>query len=208
MTGRALFAINHRARTASAAWEHNVSAGVAALEITGAGEAERAAAMALWDSLLQRRRRIVGLGSSDWHRTDHPIGTASVRVWAAELSERAILDAMRAGRVVVMADAATPPPELIVRAGESEAHVGDSLTMARGAAVRAEVKVPFALPGGRVDLVHDGAIVDSAAITASAPVRFERTITKDGYLRVHVHAADGAPVAVTNPVYFEVAGRR
>jgi hypothetical protein len=42
-----------------------------------------------------------GLGSSDWHRADHPIGMASVRVWAAELSERAILDAMRAGRVVV-----------------------------------------------------------------------------------------------------------
>jgi hypothetical protein len=33
-----------------------------------------------------------------------------------ELSERAILDAMRAGRVVVMADGAPPPPELIVRA--------------------------------------------------------------------------------------------
>jgi hypothetical protein len=133
---------------------------------------------------------------------------ASVRVWAAELSERAILDAMRAGRVVVMADGATPPPELIVRASETEAHVGDALTMARGTAARVEVKVPFALPGGRVDLVQDGAIVDSAAITASAPVRFERALTKDGYLRVHVHAADGAPVAVTNPVYFEMAGRR
>ena len=106
-----------------------------------------------------------------------------------------------------MADGATPPPELIVRAGETEAHVGDSLTMARGAAARVEVKVPFALPGGRVDLVHDGVIVDSAAI-ASVPIRFERVITKDGYLRVHVHAADGAPVAVTNPVYLEVAGRR
>jgi hypothetical protein len=107
-----------------------------------------------------------------------------------------------------MIDGTTPPPELIVRAGEEEAHVGDSLTMARGTAARVEVKVPFPLPGGRVDLVHDGVVVDSAAIAARAPIRFERTITKDGYLRVHVHTAEGFPVAVTNPVYLEVAGRR
>ena len=205
----ALFVINHpRAECLDCSWEHNVSAGVDAMEITAAGAAERAAAMARWDSLLQRGRRIVALGSSDWHRPDHPIGTASVRVWAAELSERAILEAIRAGRVVVMADGSTPPPELVVRAGESEARVGDSLKVARGAAARVEVRVPFPLPGGRVDLVHDGVVVDSAAITAGAPVRFERTITRAGYLRVHVHAMDGSPIAVTNPVYLEVAGRQ
>jgi hypothetical protein len=163
--------------------------------------------MALWDSLLQRRGRIVALGSSDWHRPDHPIGTASVRVWAPELSQRAILDSIRAGRVAVMIDATTPPPELIVRAGEAEARVGDSLSMARGTAARVEVKVPFPPPGGRVDLVQDGVVVDWAAI-ATAPIRFERTIVKDGYLRIHVQAADGSPVAVTNPVYLEMAGRR
>ena len=48
--------------------------------------------------------------------------------------------------------------------------------------------------------------MDSVAITSRAPIRFERTITKDGYLRVHVHSADGSPVAVTNPVYLEVLG--
>jgi hypothetical protein len=58
-----------------------------------------------------------------------------------------------------------------------------------------------------VDLVHDGVVVDSAAI-ASAPIRFERTIAKDGYLRIHVQTSDGTPVAVTNPVYLEMAGRR
>jgi hypothetical protein len=204
----ALFVINHpRADCLGCSWEHNVSAGVAAMEITAAGPAERAAALALWDSLLQRRRHIVGLGSSDWHRADHPIGMASVRVWAAELSERAVLDAMRAGRVIVMADGATAPPEVVVRSGSAEAHIGDSLPVTRGAAATVEVTAPSALTRGRVDLVQDGAVVDSAPI-ASVPIRFERAITKDGYLRVHVHAADGSPVAVTNPVYLEVRAAR
>jgi hypothetical protein len=205
----ALFAINHpRAQCLGCSWEHNVSAGVAAMEITGAGAAERAAAMALWDSLLQRRRRIVALGSSDWHRPDHPIGTASVRVWASELSEKAILEAMRAGRVVVMADGATPPPELVVRSGNAEARVGDALPVMRGATAVIEVTVPRPLTRGRVDLVHDGAIVDSAAITTATPVRFERAVTKDGYLRAHVHTADRSLVAVTNPVFLEVRAAR
>ena len=202
----ALFAINHpRADCLGCSWEHNISAGVAAMEISAFAPAERAAAMALWDSLLQRRRHIVGIGSSDWHRPDHPIGAASVRVWAAELSEKAILDAIRAGRVVVMADGATAP-ELVVRSGRAEARIGDSLPVARGATTIVEVTVPSGLTRGRVDLVQDGAIVESVAITTTAPIRFERTITKDGYLRVHVHAADGSPVAVTNPVYLEVLG--
>jgi len=205
----ALFVINHpRADCLGCNWEHNVSAGVAGMEITAATAAERGAALGLWDSLLQMRRRIVAVGSSDWHRLDHPIGTASVRVWAAELSERAILDAIRAGHVVVMADGATPPPELIVRAGEAEARVGDAITTARGTTVRVEVKVPFPLPGGRVDLVHDGAVVASAPISAGAPISFPRAVTKAGYLRVHVQTADGSPVAVTNPVYLEMAAAR
>ena len=67
--------------------------------------------------------------------------------------------------------------------------------------------MPSGLGRGRVDLVQDGAIVDSAPI-ASAPIRFVRTVVKDAYLRVHVQAVDGSPVAVTNPVYLEVPGAR
>ena len=205
----ALFVINHpRAECLGCRWEHFVSAGVA-MEITGATAVEQGGALALWDSLLQMGRHTVGLGSSDWHRLDHPIGMASVRVWAAELSERAVLDGLRAGRVVVMADGATPPPELVVRSGSASARVGESITVARDGAVRVEVTVPPAVTRGRVDLVHDSVVVESAAIAAGGgPIRFERTITKDGYLRVHVHGPDGAPLAVTNPVFLEGTRRR
>ncbi|PYQ00433.1 MAG: hypothetical protein DMF82_22140, partial [Acidobacteria bacterium] len=54
--------------------------------------------------------RLAGVGSSDWHRAPAPLGRAGVRVRAEELSTQAILAAIRAGRVVVMGDARTPPP--------------------------------------------------------------------------------------------------
>jgi hypothetical protein len=56
------------------------------------------------------------------------------------------------------------------------------------------------LLGGRVDLIADGATVDSRPATTR--VRFDRP-TGDRYLRVHVFAADGSPRAVTNPVYVQ-----
>jgi hypothetical protein len=59
-----------------------------------------------------------------------------------------------------------------------------------------------------VDLVHDGAVVASAPVSAGAPITFARTIAKAGYMRVHVLTADGSPVAVTNPVFLEMAAGR
>jgi hypothetical protein len=201
----ALFSINHPAADCDGcAWEHAIPPGVLGIEITDPGRAGREAQMALWDTLLRRGRRIVAIGSSDWHGPERPIGVASVRVWADELSEKAILDGIRAGRVVVMADGATPPPVLVARAGGSEARVGDTLTVDRGASLVVEVATPAVLARARVDLVWDGTVLDSATATLSPPVRFERAVLKDGYLRAHVYAFDGTPVAVTNPVYVKV----
>jgi hypothetical protein len=201
----ALFVINHpRSACAGCAWEHSIPPAVGAIEITEASAATRQAQMALWDTLLQRGRRIVAVGSSDWHGPDRPIGVASIRVWAAELSEKAILDGVRAGRVVIMADGATLPPTVVVRAEGEEARIGDTLTVGRGTATQVEVTTPAVLAGGRVDLVQDGAVVDSAPATLAAPVRFARPVSKDGYVRVHVFASDGTLVAVTNPVYVKM----
>lgn len=201
----ALVSINHpTADCAECSWEHAIPPGVIGMEISAPDPAGRATQMALWDTLLRRGRRMVAVGSSDWHSPDRPIGVASVRVWADELSEKAILAGIRAGRVVVMADGATLPPVLVARAGGTEARIGDTLTVDRGASTMVEVATPAVLARGRVDLVWDGTVVDTATATLATPVRFERTVGKDGYLRAHVYAFDGTPVAVTNPVYLKV----
>lgn len=196
-----LFSINHpTASCAGCGWEHAVPDGVMGIEISNGNHAEMAQAIAMWDRLLKEGRRIVAVGSSDWHRGASPIDLASVRVWATELSTRAILDGLRAGRVVVMADGRTPPPLLVARAGRRRAVAGETLEVGGHHKVRVEVTLPMGLLGGRVDLIADGAVV--ASVPAKTRVRFERSGV-DRYLRIHVFGAGGAPLAVTNPVFLE-----
>jgi hypothetical protein len=194
-----LFSINHpSAPCAGCGWEHAVPEGVAAIEISNGNYAEMEKAIARWDGLLRQGRRITAVGSSDWHRAPRPLDVASVRVWAAELSTSAILEGIRNGRVVVMADGRTPPPLLVARAGRRRAGAGETLATGNSRNVRLDVTLPVTLVGGRVDLIADGVVVASGP--ARTRVRFERPVT-DRYLRIHVHAADGSPQAVTNPVF-------
>jgi hypothetical protein len=195
----AVFSINHPASTCvGCGWEHAVVDGITGIEVTNGRHQEMAAAMEMWDRLLKQGRRIVAVGSSDWHRPPAPFDVASVRVWAEELSTKAILDGIRAGRVVVMADGRTPPPLLVARAGRAKAGVGETLRVGDRGDVRVDVTLPIGLLGGRVDLVADGAVVDSKP--AATKLRFDRK-AGDRYLRLHVFAADGAPRALTNPVF-------
>lgn len=197
----ALFAINHPTSECLACdWTHPVPEGVDAIEVSNLRHDAQARAVALWDRLLRQGRRITAVGTSDWHRGPLPIGTASVRVWAPELSERAVLDAIKAGRVVVMADGRTPPPVLTARCGASSGAVGDTLP-ARGGC-RVSVEAPLAhYRDARVELSWNGEPVAAATVQAT-PVRFDWKPPGPGYLRVHVSAADGAPLALTNPIYF------
>ena len=198
----ALFSINHpSASCAGCGWEHTVPEGVIGIEIANGNHGEIEKAIALWDALLKEGRHIVGVGSSDWHRGPRTIDVASVRVWATELSTRAILDGIRHGRVVVMADGRTPPPLMVARAGRRRAGAGETLAMGREKNVRVDVTLPVGLLGGRVDLIADGAVV--ATHPATTRVRFERAASGDHYLRIHVFAAEGGPRAVTNPVFLE-----
>jgi len=207
----ALFSINHpRSACLGCSWEHAVPPGIVGIEVTNNHPEERAASIAVWDGLLREGRRITGIGSADWHRGPAPVDAASVRVWAPELSTAAMLDGIKSGRVVIMADGRTPPPELTVRFGKRFARIGDTVAVASGApyevtvAVRANVA---AYEGGRVDLFWNGEAAGSAELRQTGParfVRFTRTATDPGYVRAHVQRADGSPLAITNPIYVTV----
>ena len=107
-----------------------------------------------------------------------------------------------------MADATTAPPELTVRALGQTAHVGDEITVEPGAPLDIEVAARGeAYAGGRLDLVWRGEVVAQAPLGGSARVRFTRWADADGYLRVHAYTAQGAPLALTNPVFVRLHRR-
>lgn len=204
----ALVSINHPFSDCYAcSWTHALPEGLNAIEIANRDAKQLLQSIAVWDVLLRQGRRVTAVGASDFHRLGEiPIDTASVRVWAEELSTQAILRAIREGRVVVMADGRTKPPELTVRTGGHTGRTGDTLSVKAGDMLDVEAAVADpAFTGGRVDLVWRGEPVASAKVEGTGPVRFTRWANASGYLRLHVFAASGAPLAVTNPVFVTLA---
>lgn len=203
----ALFSINHpSASCLDCSWTHEIPSGVAAIEIWNRADGPQAEAIALWDRLLGEGRQLTAVGSSDWHRDPVPLGAASVAVFAQELSAPAVLDAIRHHRVVVMRDPRAPVPAFWVgnAAGTVKATVGESLRDRAGAMLAIEVAVP-GVDDGRVELYWRGELAMTKPLVSAVPARFPWTLSADGYLRAHVVGRDGSVVAVTNPVFVEVA---
>lgn len=202
----ALVAINHpTADCVGCGWEQAVPAAVHAIEIANQRHDLQQRALDMWDGLLRQGRRITAIGTADWHRPPQPIGTASVRVWAEELSTPAVLRAIREGRVVVMADARTPPPDLILRAGGTTARVGDTVYLRRGQRFDVEVAgVGPAYDGARIAFFWDGAAAGEAVLGPQGPARIQRRAEASGYVRAHVFDREGRPLAATNPIWVAV----
>ena len=204
----ALFSINHPVarECAQCSWTHPIPEGVAAIEIWNGHQGPQEQAVALWDELLRSGRRLTGVGSSDWHRHPQVIARGSVRVLAPELSTPAILAAVRQGRVVVMGEARSETPTLSVRAGAETAAIGETLSVAGGAALRVEVEAP-GLAGGRADLYWNGEKAASSPLGGEHRVVFERTASAAGYVRAQLYDAEGVIFALTNPIYVAVGPR-
>jgi predicted metal-dependent phosphoesterase TrpH len=186
-------------------WDGEVPAAADAIEIVNPGQAKQQQAIELWDRLLRAGRHIVGLGTGDWHRAPQPIDAASVRVWAEELSTAAILRGLRAGRVVVMADGRTPPPELTVTIPRNVARVGDTLHVRRGQTYAVQIAgVDTAYEDARVTLIWDGAPAGEGVLAGGRSMTVTRRADKSGYLRAHVFRKDGQPLAITNPIWIAV----
>lgn len=157
------------------------------------------AALALWDALLCQGLRLVGVAGSDLHdvarlRT-HCFGRTLVYA-RPEISS--ILDALRAGRVVVTAG---PHLRITARAGDKLAEVGDTLVVRPGEEV--------VVSGSAEDVAASHAVrLVVAGTRVPVPARWEHALrpTQPTWVRVEV-VSDGILMAATNPVFIDVSPR-
>ncbi|MGH9142855.1 MAG: hypothetical protein ACRD2I_17120 [Vicinamibacterales bacterium] len=153
--------------------------------------------MAVWDHLLRAGRRVTAVGVSDWHRPPAPINRAAVRVLADALTETAVLDGIRRGHVIVMRDATTAPPVATASCGSQTAGIGDALVCSTDDTLTMRIAA-HDFRDGYVDFIWNAARMTSKPIGRGAVFSMPAS---SGYLRAHLYAADGSPVAITNPIY-------
>lgn len=172
--------------------------------VRGAGDA--ALALAFWRSLLDKGLSPTAVGGSDNHDADMPtttpgsVGSPATVVYAADLSQRAILDGIKAGHVFVQIRGGDPARKVELTSGK--AMMGDH--------VKAHGAVPIALhvagvEGGKVEWLSDVPPAESAAplgVDDSHSLSW-RPGAGHHWLAVLVRDRDGQAVLLSNPIYAE-----
>ncbi len=199
------------------AWRHDDTpwAQVAGLEIQ-TGNADLTSgiftprALAAWDAQLDAGHRLAAIGGSDDHRAGADMGASAARigspttmVLADELSEAALIAAVRAGRTVVkLRGPDDPMVELVARDADQPARTA-ALGETLADAIEIELVATVTGAGGEganAELWHDGALVAAAPVRGGV-ARFTRPARGDlERYRVELYVA-GARATITSHVY-------
>jgi len=170
-------------------------------------------ALEYWQRLLDQGLRLTAIAGSDSHdpsalpERQVPVGRPRTVVRAAQLSQRAIFDAVRAGQVFVDVDGtSTRLIDLRLVAASGQAAMGDSVSVSRGSRFSAVIDTQDLLGQRLVVIVSDsvaGRVTYEKEITEP---RIEIPLSATGcerWLRADVRDQTGRLLMVTNPVYFD-----
>jgi hypothetical protein len=186
---------------------------VAAIEVVN-GDAREGpgSGIPLWQEQLNKGFRITGLGGSDNHNADLPpdtrsaVGRPTTVVYSPALSERAILDAIRAGHVFIDLEGTKDRViEFEAKTGSHTASMGDSINVPAGQQVHFTVRM-IALQGAYPEIIRDGEPTTLLEKSAFSEPDESRTFdyVSDGkrhWFRVNVRSKDGSLLIVGNPIY-------
>lgn len=159
-----------------------------------------------WERRLNDGLHVTAVGGSDNHDAKAPpdrgVGRPTTVVHARNLSQDAILDAIRAGHVFV--DALGTPDRLLevtALAGGRAAEMGDTLPGAAGATLR--IHVAHAR-GGRLAFAGPAAPAADNGPPLGEDETREASVAAHarGWMRVDVVGPDGALWLLGNPIYF------
>ncbi|HEY5799505.1 MAG TPA: CehA/McbA family metallohydrolase, partial [Burkholderiaceae bacterium] len=187
---------------------------VSAIEAVNGADADTEwSALAYWQAQLARGYRITAIGGSDNHRITltqsgaqgGALGMPTTVVYARELSQAAILDGIRAGRVYVDVQGAGRTLEWQAQTGGAQAGMGEALAAPAGAKVRFTLRATGS-SGGRFEVLADGKPAPAAwrAQVQSGDDSVTVDWTSDGkphWWRADVRDAAGKLVLLGNPVY-------
>lgn len=191
---------------------------VQAVEVVNGPDADTEwSGIPFWHAQLQRGLRITAIGGSDNHRPHEArgipgaLGEPTTVVHAQELSQLAVLEAIRAGRVFI--DLRNVPGrmlELTATASGQRAMMGDALVVKKGDSARFSLRVAQA-KGARVEVLFDGersSLLGRREVDADDVVR-EFSWPSDGkrhWVRVDVRDAAGKLILLGNPIYLNPEG--
>lgn len=173
--------------------------------------------LAEWDNTLVAHTRgradwLPAVGHSDAHRDPDVVGLPQTVVLADDLSRRALLDGIRAGRVWIAESSKVGLAFSVTGERGEHAGIAERLEVPRTARATAQLTVSGA-PGCTVSFLTDQGQLYSAPLPASGSgtVSWQTTPDHAAYLRAevrHPSTTTGLPgpmAAMTNPVFL---GRR
>jgi hypothetical protein len=210
----ALISINHPfALCGGCAWSYDSAArGFDAIEVwNGAWDETDEQALKMWDKILQTGRHITAIGSSDSHQAANPIGQPTTHVAAKIESQRALLDAIRRGRVYLTHEVGRPVLDFEAETtGKQPTRwvVGDEFHLSAPATIRFNVSAQTLAPGATISLLSNGQVLRTLAATIDGrPQVMEVECRVDSYYRLEVRDGAKGMLALTNPIYVKIKRR-
>lgn len=169
-----------------------------------------------WEGLLDRGYRLAAIAGSDNHDPDapgrqSPVGRPTTVVYADNLSQRAVFDAVRAGRVFVDLEA-TPGRhlDLTAKSLDAEVRMGGVLRLARGKTARLTIET-HGVEDAEIELVS-GANAPALRLSSQEQAQVDgsrrQTATLTGvgrsyWVRANVRNRNGELILISSPVYIE-----
>ena len=179
---------------------------VAAIEAINGGSLDgRGSGIPFWEDKLKQGFRITAVGGSDNHEAVYPlaipsaIGHPTTVVYAENLSERKILDGIRAGHVFIdLEGSENRGIELTATTDAETAVMGDVLHAEDGKVIHFTLKM-LNLQGAHPEIVHDQ---PDRLLTGEEMTGFDvRSDGKRHWFRVNIRSMDGRLLILSNPIY-------
>ena len=170
--------------------------------VNGADTDSPASGTPVWQRQLDRGMRLTAIGGSDNHNAQikpgqrNAIGSPTTVVHAENLSERAILQAVRAGHVFVDTEGTHDRfLNLTATQGTQHAEMGDALSAPTGSTVTFHVETRA------IDGMHTERILDGKHEPLTGDTFTQTGDGKHHTVRIEVRNAEGKLMLLGNPIY-------